>query len=111
MDRLKALTIEMKKRLLTGNLAEFGELLHEAWINKRKMAAQISNPRIDELYDIARRGGALGGKISGAGGGGYMFFYCPNETKYEIARALEERGARAVDFTFDLAGMQSWRVP
>jgi D-glycero-alpha-D-manno-heptose-7-phosphate kinase len=110
MDELKRLALEMKKQLLTGNLTEFGALLHEAWINKRQMAAQIATPRIDELYETARRAGALGGKISGAGGGGYMFFYCPNEAKYRVAEKLEERGAQAVDFDFDLKGMQAWRV-
>ena len=108
MDELKRLAFEMKKQLLTGNLGEFGALLHEAWINKRKMAAQISTTHIDELYEAARHAGALGGKISGAGGGGYMFFYCPDETKYDVAEALEKLGAQAVDFGFDLEGMQTW---
>jgi D-glycero-alpha-D-manno-heptose-7-phosphate kinase len=110
MDELKRLAVEMKKALLTDNLCDFGTLLHEAWLNKRKMAAQISNAHIDELYQAARRAGALGGKISGAGGGGYMFFYCPNETKYDVAEALDVRGAQAIDFSFDLQGMQTWRA-
>jgi D-glycero-alpha-D-manno-heptose-7-phosphate kinase len=110
MDELKRLAVEMKRQLLTGHLDEFGALLHEAWINKRQMAAQISTPRIDTMYDAARRAGALGGKISGAGGGGYMFFYCPNETKYDVAEALENLDAQAVDFDFDLKGMQTWSV-
>jgi len=110
MDELKRLAVEMKKELLTDNLAEFGALLHEAWLNKRKMAPKISNPRIDEMYETARKAGALGGKISGAGGGGYMFFYCPDETKWAVAEALEKMGAQAVDFGFDLEGMQTWHV-
>jgi D-glycero-alpha-D-manno-heptose-7-phosphate kinase len=110
MDELKRLAYEMKKQLLTGNLTAFGHLLHQAWINKRKMSTRISTTRIDELYDTARRAGALGGKISGAGGGGYMFFYCPNESKYKVAEALEKLGAQAVDFQFDLDGVQTWRV-
>jgi D-glycero-alpha-D-manno-heptose-7-phosphate kinase len=108
MDELKRLAYEMKKQLLTGNLTAFGTLLHEAWVSKRKMAAQISTAHIDRLYETARNAGALGGKISGAGGGGYMFFYCPNETKYDVAEALEKLGAQAVDFGFDLRGMQTW---
>lgn len=110
MDELKRLAVEMKKSLLIDNLHEFGALLHEAWLSKRRMAAQISNAHIDELYETARRAGALGGKISGAGGGGYMFFYCPNETKYDVAEALDGLGAQAVDFGFDLQGMQTWRA-
>jgi D-glycero-alpha-D-manno-heptose-7-phosphate kinase len=110
MDALKRLAVEMKKALLTDNLSDFGALLDEAWDNKRRMAAPISNARIDELYHTARRAGALGGKISGAGGGGYMFFYCPNETKYNVAEALEKLGAQPIDFSFDLQGMQTWRA-
>lgn len=56
-------------------------LLHDAWLSKRQMAAQISDEHIDELYWTARRHGALGGKMSGAGGGGYMFFYCQFDKK------------------------------
>jgi D-glycero-alpha-D-manno-heptose-7-phosphate kinase len=110
MDELKRLAYEMKKQLLTGQLDEFGALLHEAWINKRKMATRVTTPRIDQLYKAARRAGALGGKISGAGGGGYMFFYCPNETKYDVAEALEKLDAQPVDFGFELEGMQTWSV-
>jgi D-glycero-alpha-D-manno-heptose-7-phosphate kinase len=110
MDELKALAVEMKKSLLVDDLDEFGALLHEAWLCKRKMARQISNAQIDELYEMALRSGALGGKISGAGGGGYMFFYCPNERKYAVAEALEKLGAQVVDFGFDLRGMQTWCV-
>ncbi len=110
MYNLKYLTMEMKKHLLTDHLTEFGALLHEAWINKAKMASKISNARIDEMYETARKAGALGGKISGAGGGGYMFFYCANDTKYRVAEALEKLGAQAVDFAFDLEGMQVWSV-
>jgi D-glycero-alpha-D-manno-heptose-7-phosphate kinase len=110
MDELKRLAVEMKKQLLTNHLTEFGALLHQAWLSKRKMASQISNARIDELYETACKAGALGGKISGAGGGGYMFFYCPDETKFKVAEALEKLGAQAVDFGFDLEGMQTWCV-
>jgi D-glycero-alpha-D-manno-heptose-7-phosphate kinase len=110
MDELKRLAVEMKKSLLTDNLHAFGALLHEAWLNKCKMAAQISTDRINALYETARKAGALGGKISGAGGGGYMFFYCPNNSKYDVAKALDDLGAQAIDFSFDLDGMQSWRT-
>jgi D-glycero-alpha-D-manno-heptose-7-phosphate kinase len=110
MDELKSLAVELKKSLLVDRLDDFGALLHTAWLSKRKMAAQISTPQIDQLYETARAAGALGGKISGAGGGGYMFFYCPNETKYDVAEALEKLGAQAVDFSFDLQGMQTWCV-
>ena len=70
MDELKGLAGETKNALLQGRLEAFGDLLHQAWLAKKRMAASISNPRIDELYQEARHLGALGGKISGAGGGG-----------------------------------------
>jgi D-glycero-alpha-D-manno-heptose-7-phosphate kinase len=110
MDELKAITIEMKNALLRGQLTEFGALLHDAWENKKKMAQQISNPFIDELYETARKNGALGGKVSGAGGGGYMFFYCPFDRKHLVAEALEKMGAQVVDFNFDFYGLQTWEV-
>lgn len=110
MDELKRIANALKKALLQGRLDDFGALLHEAWINKKKMAVQISDPHIDELYETARKHGALGGKISGAGGGGYIFFYCPFDKKHIIARELERLGAKVVDFNFDYHGLQTWEV-
>ena len=110
MDSLKQLTIETKNALLQGRLEDFGALLHESWINKKKMATSISNPQIDEIYLEARRLGALGGKISGAGGGGYMFLYCPYETQAAIAERLEELGAVLVNFSFEKNGLQTWET-
>ncbi len=111
MRELKAIATQMKNALLQNRLNEFGNLLHEAWINKQKMAQQISNPFIAELYETARKAGALGGKISGAGGGGFMMTYCPFDRKHKVAEALEELGARVVDFHFDFEGLQTWEVP
>ena len=110
MDELKKLATEIKNALLRGNLEKFGTLLHEAWINKKKMATSITNPLIDELYEQARLLGALGGKISGAGGGGYMFLYCPYETQPTITERLEGMGALRVDFSFESNGLQSWET-
>ena len=110
MDELKHIAVALKNALLQGRLDDFGALLHEAWVNKKKMASQISDPYIDELYETARTHGALGGKITGAGGGGYMFFYCPFDRKHVIAEQLERVGAQAVDFNFDFHGLQTWQV-
>jgi len=110
MDNIKQLTIETKNALLQGRLEDFGSLLHESWVNKKKMAPAISNPKIDEIYQEARRLGALGGKISGAGGGGYMFIYCPYETQPAIVERLEELGALQVGFSFDLNGLKTWET-
>jgi D-glycero-alpha-D-manno-heptose-7-phosphate kinase len=110
MDEVKRLAGETKNALLQGRLEDFGALLHESWVNKKKMAASISNPMIDELYEEARRLGALGGKISGAGGGGYMFLYCPFESQSAITERLEALGAIRVDFSFERKGLQSWET-
>lgn len=110
LRRQKALASEMKNLLLQRKLREFGELLHEAWEFKKKMSPQISNPQIDGLYEAARKSGAIGGKLSGAGGGGFMLFYCAFERKHEVAETLKKLGCAISDFSFDFHGMQTWRV-
>ncbi len=110
MEELKQITTGLKNALLRNRLDEFGALLNDAWVNKKKMASQISNPHIDELYETARKYGALGGKITGAGGGGYMFFYCPFDQKHIVAEQVERLGAQVVDFNFDHLGLQTWEV-
>ena len=104
----KELAVEMKDALLQGNLTEFGTLLDRAWAYKKKMSPKISNDHIDALYDEAKSHGAIGGKVTGAGGGGYMLLYCRYDTKHKVQAALAELGADAVDFQFDLAGLTTW---
>jgi len=110
MDELKDITIDMKNALLQGRLDDFGALLNDAWKNKKKMAKQITSSSIDMLYETAREHGALGGKILGAGGGGYLLLYCPFDRKHIIAEQLEKRGGQVVEFTFDYHGLQTWEV-
>ena len=110
MDELKHIATALKNALLQGRLNDFGTLLHEAWLNKKRMADQITTPHIEELYETARRHGALGGKITGAGGGGYMFFYCPFDRKRVVAEHLERLGAQVIGFNFDGQGLQTWEV-
>lgn len=110
MRRLKEIATEMKNALLQGRLNEFGALMNDAWENKQKMSDRIATPQITGLYRAARLAGAVGGKISGAGGGGFMMFYCPFEKKHNVAEALKSRGAVVTDFGFDLHGLQTWRV-
>lgn len=104
----KELAVEMKNALLQGSLTEFGGLLDKAWSYKKKMSPKITNDHIDELYEEAMRQGALGGKVTGAGGGGYMLLYCHYDTKHKVRNALSELGAEAIDFQFDHAGLTSW---
>src|SRR5215208_2337719 len=91
-----------------GRLNDFGALLHEVRIKKMKLATQISDSHIDELYETARKHGAMGGKISGAGGGGYMYFYCNSNRRHILAEQMERMGAQMVDFSFDFRGLQTW---
>jgi D-glycero-alpha-D-manno-heptose-7-phosphate kinase len=110
MDRTKEIAIEMKRVLLRGDLDCFGELLHESWVHKKKTAPGITTPRIDELYEEAQKAGAMGGKITGAGGGGHLLLYCPFNKRHIVRERLSAMGTRATDFRFDASGMQTWRV-
>jgi D-glycero-alpha-D-manno-heptose-7-phosphate kinase len=104
----KELAVAMKAALLTGALHEFGALLGEAWTQKKRMSPLITNSRIDELYDLALRKGALGGKLTGAGGGGYILLFCDFTKKHHVIEALEFAGASVTEFTFSREGMTTW---
>jgi D-glycero-alpha-D-manno-heptose-7-phosphate kinase len=110
LRELKALTIEMKNALLRRELDNFGELLHREWQCKKMLSSKISNDRIDCLYEIAREYGALGGKITGAGGGGYMLLYCPAERKRPVAAKLKEFNCTIIDISLEPMGLLTWRV-
>jgi D-glycero-alpha-D-manno-heptose-7-phosphate kinase len=110
LKEIKALTSEMKNALLRRQLDEFGRLLDLEWHHKRRMSPRISNRDLDDLYDVARQAGALGGKITGAGGGGYMLLYCPFEKKHLIADRLRSLGCDIKDFALEPLGLQTWRV-
>jgi D-glycero-alpha-D-manno-heptose-7-phosphate kinase len=100
----------MKNELLSRRLDDFGDLLHSAWESKKNLSSRISNHWIDEMYEVARESGALGGKITGAGGGGYMLLYCQFEKKHKVAEALKRLGASPTEFAFERRGLQTWRV-
>ena len=110
MKRLKEIAVEMKNILLRRELNKFGELLYESWENKKKMSGKISNTQIDRMYEAAIKNGAIGGKVTGAGGGGYMLFYCPFEKKHQVAKVLREMGGIITEFGFEFNGLQTWRV-
>ena len=110
LRKQKTLAVEMKNLLLQRRLDDFGALLDTAWQFKKQMSPKISNPRIDEMYDEARRNGALGGKITGAGGGGYLLLYCEYEKKHKVAEALRKIGGVPTEFGFEFHGLQTWRM-
>lgn len=108
--KLKEQAILMKEAILTGKLDKIGELLDFGWQNKKLTAGGISNPIIDEIYDAAKAAGASGGKISGAGGGGFMMFYAPENTRYSVMKALEPFGGEFRPFVFTTEGLKTWTV-
>lgn len=108
--KLKEQAIRMKEAILTGRLNEIGEILDFGWHFKKQMAPGISNEVIDEIYAAAKKAGATGGKISGAGGGGFMMFYCPKNTRYNVIETLEGFGGDVRKFSFTSQGMNSWSI-
>lgn len=110
LDETKLLAIKMKNALLLGQLDEFGSLLHQAWANKRRFSSKITNPHIDQLYEVAKQAGTIGGKLLGAGGGGYLLLFCDFDRKHAVAERLERHGGQVVSFSFDFNGLQTWEV-
>ena len=111
MHQVKAEAFRVKKALLQDDLATLGDALNTSWINKKKMAEGISNEFIDNIYETAMAAGATGGKISGAGGGGFMFFYCPGNTRYAVEEALSKLEIGEIyDFEFSKEGLTTWTV-
>lgn len=103
---VKALAVQMRDALVGGSLQAFGKLLHEGWQAKRRISSKISSPRIDRLYEIARNKGALGGKITGAGGGGFLLLFCEKDRQPAVRQALTDEGVSEMTFSFDTQGAQ-----
>lgn len=110
MHQLRQQAVQMKEALLTGKIDAIGEILDYGFQHKKKMAAGISNPLIEEIYDTARKAGATGGKISGAGGGGFMTFYCPGNTRYAVMNSLQSFGGQFKKYRFTQEGLTSWSI-
>jgi D-glycero-alpha-D-manno-heptose-7-phosphate kinase len=108
MHQLKLQAQLMKKALQQGEVDAIGELLEFGFQQKKLMAHNISNNKIEEIYDAAKSAGATGGKISGAGGGGFMIFYCPDGSKQNVINALQKRGGEIKEFSFALHGLHTW---
>lgn len=108
LHRLKELAYQTKNALLRGEFERFGELLEESWQSKKDMADGITTPWIDEIYTEARRAGALGGKISGAGGGGFMFFFCDPRRRFTVQERLLKLNTQLVNLNFSNEGARAW---
>lgn len=110
MHQLKHQAQLMKEALLKGRLNEIGEVLDFGFQQKRQMAEGISNSLMEEIYEAAKKAGATGGKISGAGGGGFMIFYCPGVTKYNVMDALNKFGGHCKQYQFVDHGLTTWTI-
>ena len=111
MHRLKEQAAKMKEHLLRGDIDTIGEILNEGWEEKKKTAKRISNPLLEDIYTTAISAGATGGKVSGAGGGGFMFFYCPGTSRYAVEKALCSKFAgQAKRYEFTQEGLKTWTL-
>ena len=106
LHTIAALATEMRGTLEKGDLHTFGTLLDKGWQAKKRISGRISSSQIDTLYSLARQNGAVGGKITGAGGGGFLLLYCERANQEAVRRALESAGAREMTFQFDTKGAQ-----
>ena len=104
----KDIAYKMKNKLLKGQLDNFGELLHQAWETKKRFSDQITTDYLDKIYNFAISNGAIGGKLLGAGGGGYFLFYVPTFKKLNLINALKKENLIVDTFTFDNQGLRSW---
>jgi D-glycero-alpha-D-manno-heptose-7-phosphate kinase len=110
MHKLKEQAVMMKEAILKGELDKIGEILDFGWQYKKHMASGITNPFIDEVYETAIKNGATGGKISGAGGGGFMFFYCPGLSRSNVVEALKKFGGQTKRYEFTSKGLTTWTI-
>ncbi len=104
MHRIKALGHEVVSLLLAGDVDRYGEILHEHWMSKRGVAASMTDDTLDRHYEAARAAGALGGKLMGAGGGGFFLFYVRRADRGRVEAAMVARGLSTLPFTFDFEG-------
>ena len=109
LDETKKIAAEMAAALEKDDIEETGRLLDVGWEYKKQFTDKITNPKIDELYNAAKSAGAIGGKVSGAGGGGFMFFICDYDKKFVVSEKLMKNGAIVTDFTFEPEGVTVWR--
>ncbi len=109
LKKIRDYAYGMKSALVCGDVVKMGELLHLSWIEKKQLPG-VSTGEIDRLYEVAEGSGAYGGKLCGAGGGGFLFVVCDMADRKKISNQMEKNGARTVNFDFDFEGMISWRT-
>ncbi len=110
MHEIKKSAAEMKSALLRGNISKFASILGKSWENKKKMASAITNPMIQNAFDVAIEAGAIAGKVSGAGGGGFMMFVVDPTKKMHVVKALNELDGRVFNCQFSEGGCHGWKI-
>jgi len=108
MHKLKEQALMMKEAILKGEIDKIGEILDFGWKFKKNLADGVSNPFIDRIYETAMANGATGGKISGAGGGGFIFFYCPGNSRSPVIESLKQFGGQSKRYEFTTKGLTTW---
>ena len=104
LHKIKEFALQVQDCLERGDLDTFATILHQSWLEKRRLAPGLSTALVDKCYDLALQHGAQGGKITGAGGGGFLMLYCPEEAQGELTRVLEKYGLKRMNFRFDSQG-------
>lgn len=110
MHKIKQSAVDMKTALLKGDIATLAQILGEAWENKKKMASAISNNMIQQAFDVAEPAGAIAGKVSGAGGGGFIMFVVEPTKKLQVIKALNNLDGRVLGFQFSSGGTHGWKI-
>ena len=107
MHKIKEIGYEVKETLIKGDVCGFGRLLNEHWLVKKSVSNKMSNSQIDDWYELAMKNGALGGKVMGAGGGGFLLFCVGNGKRKHLRKTLENAGLKYMDFRFDWEGVKT----
>jgi D-glycero-alpha-D-manno-heptose-7-phosphate kinase len=109
LDRSKIIAEDMAKALVNADYDKLGDLLEDAWECKKNLSGNVTNREVDKMYKIAREAGAIGGKLTGSGGGGFIYLLCEYDLKVNVVEALKAKGAMVTDFMFDPKGVTTWR--
>ncbi len=107
MHKIKDIGYDIRQSLISGEVDKIGQLMNEHWTVKKSISTKMSNSNIDDWYDIGMKNGALGGKVMGAGGGGFMLFCIKNGFRKKLRSAMEKAGLRYMDFRFDFEGVKT----
>ena len=110
MHRIKQGAVDMKLAVLKGDMKEFARILGQGWEDKKKMAGAITNPVIEEAFAVATKAGALAGKVSGAGGGGFIMFFVEPTKKKSVIDALKQLDGFTMNFNFTDGGAHGWKI-